>query len=96
MDRLGSRARWVFELLTYVAIIVPGIVIGIATLIFDYVGFGASGGELRQHVDPAAQVAQFRRALDWLTADPRIDASRLGVWGPSMAGGHTLTLAATV
>jgi spermidine/putrescine transport system permease protein len=34
MDRLGSRARWVFELLTYVAIIVPGIVIGIATLIF--------------------------------------------------------------
>ena len=34
MDRLGSRARWLFELLTYVAIIVPGIVIGIATLIF--------------------------------------------------------------
>ena len=34
MDRLGRRARWVFELLTYVAIIVPGIVIGIATLIF--------------------------------------------------------------
>ena len=34
MDRLGARTRWVFELLTYVAIIVPGIVIGIATLIF--------------------------------------------------------------
>jgi spermidine/putrescine transport system permease protein len=34
MDRLGSRTRWLFELLTYVAIIVPGIVIGIATLIF--------------------------------------------------------------
>jgi spermidine/putrescine transport system permease protein len=34
MDRLGPRARNVFELLTYVAIIVPGIVIGIATLIF--------------------------------------------------------------
>ena len=34
MDRLGSRVRWLFELLTYVAIIVPGIVIGIATLIF--------------------------------------------------------------
>jgi spermidine/putrescine transport system permease protein len=34
MDRLGSRSRWLFELLTYVAIIVPGIVIGIATLIF--------------------------------------------------------------
>ena len=34
MDRLGARVRWLFELLTYVAIIVPGIVIGIATLIF--------------------------------------------------------------
>ena len=34
MDRLGPRSRWLFELLTYVAIIVPGIVIGIATLIF--------------------------------------------------------------
>lgn len=34
MDRMGARVRWLFELLTYVAIIVPGIVIGIATLIF--------------------------------------------------------------
>ena len=34
MDRLRPRLRLLFELLTYVAIIVPGIVIGIATLIF--------------------------------------------------------------
>ena len=34
MDRLHPRIRALFELLTYVAIIVPGIVIGIATLIF--------------------------------------------------------------
>ncbi len=34
MDRLRPRVRWFLELLTYVAIIVPGIVIGIATLIF--------------------------------------------------------------
>ena len=34
MARLGARLRWLVELLTYVAIIVPGIVIGIATLIF--------------------------------------------------------------
>jgi spermidine/putrescine transport system permease protein len=34
MDRMGARLRFLFELLTYVAIIVPGIVIGIATLIF--------------------------------------------------------------
>jgi spermidine/putrescine transport system permease protein len=39
MDRLPPRIRWAFELLTYVAIIVPGIVIGIATLIFLVTAF---------------------------------------------------------
>ena len=34
LDRLRPRLRWLIELLTYMAIIVPGIVIGIATLIF--------------------------------------------------------------
>jgi spermidine/putrescine transport system permease protein len=39
MDRLRPRFRFLFELLTYVAIIVPGIVIGIATLIFLVTAF---------------------------------------------------------
>jgi len=39
MDRLRPRVRALFELLTYVAIIVPGIVIGIATLIFLVTAF---------------------------------------------------------
>lgn len=39
MDRLRPRVRSLFELLTYVAIIVPGIVIGIATLIFLVTAF---------------------------------------------------------
>jgi spermidine/putrescine transport system permease protein len=39
MDRLRVRLRWLVELLTYVAIIVPGIVIGIATLIFLVTAF---------------------------------------------------------
>ncbi len=39
MDRLRPRLRWLVELLTYVAIIVPGIVIGIATLIFIVTAF---------------------------------------------------------
>lgn len=39
MDRLRPRFRGYLELLTYVAIIVPGIVIGIATLIFLVVAF---------------------------------------------------------
>ena len=39
MDRLRPSLRWLIELLTYVAIIVPGIVIGIATLIFIVTAF---------------------------------------------------------
>ncbi|CAN5603816.1 ABC transporter permease [soil metagenome] len=39
MDRLRPRLRWAFEVLNYVAIIVPGIVIGIAKLIFIVTAF---------------------------------------------------------
>jgi spermidine/putrescine transport system permease protein len=39
LDRLRPRLRWLVELLTYMAIIVPGIVIGIATLIFLVTAF---------------------------------------------------------
>ena len=67
---------------------------GIACLAFDYAGFGASGGEPRQHVDPTAQVGELRAALDVVAGDHRVDPSRLGVWGPSLTGGHTLNLAA--
>lgn len=39
MPALGRRTRTIFEQLTYIAIIVPGIVIGIATLIFLVTAF---------------------------------------------------------
>ncbi|MGB0872679.1 MAG: alpha/beta hydrolase [Solirubrobacterales bacterium] len=67
---------------------------GIATLAFDYAGFGSSGGEPRQHFDPAAQVRGFSDALAALAEHPAIDGDRLGVWGISMAGGHALSAAA--
>jgi len=68
---------------------------GIATLLFDYAGFGASAGEPRQHVDPWSQVAQYRSALDHLGHLRGIDPERLGVVGPSLGGGHAMHLAAT-
>jgi dienelactone hydrolase len=68
---------------------------GIATLLVDFAGFGASAGVPRQHVDPRAQIRDMRRGLDHLARDPRIDASKLGVWGPSMCGAHALVLAGT-
>ncbi|MEV0248395.1 alpha/beta fold hydrolase [Nocardia sp. NPDC050712] len=68
---------------------------GIASLVFDYPGFGASAGTPRQHVDPAQQLRTFRAALDLLSHDPRIDPDRIGVWGTSMSGGHALIVGAT-
>jgi uncharacterized protein len=68
---------------------------GIACLLFDYVGFGDSGGALRQCVDPAEQLVGFSGAIDALVADKRFDRTRIGVWGVSLSGGHTLTLAGT-
>lgn len=68
---------------------------GIATLVIDYAGFGASAGEPRQLVDPKRQIADMRRSLTFLAARPEVDAARLGVWGCSMCGAHTLVIAGT-
>lgn len=68
---------------------------GIATLAVDYAGFGQSAGEPRQDLDPHAQIRDLRRGLDYLCSDARIDAGRLGIFGPSMAGAHTLVIAGT-
>lgn len=70
---------------------------GIATLAFDFGGFGDSGsvGDLRQHVDPTAQLAQYRSALGYVETLDGIDADRLGVCGISLSGGHAMRLAAT-
>jgi fermentation-respiration switch protein FrsA (DUF1100 family) len=68
---------------------------GIATLAVDYAGFGGSAGEPRQDLDPRAQIRDLRRGIDYLCGDPRIDAGRVGVFGPSMCGAHTLVIAGT-
>jgi fermentation-respiration switch protein FrsA (DUF1100 family) len=67
---------------------------GIATLVFDYRGFGASGGEPRQRVSPRDQMEDYRNALTWLSLQPEIDADRLGTWGTSFSGAHVIQIAA--
>ncbi|WP_196249056.1 alpha/beta hydrolase [Rhodococcoides fascians] len=67
---------------------------GVASLAFDYPGFGASAGPVRQHIDLPQQLRAFHAALDVLIADPRIDSERIGVWGTSMSGGHAIAVAA--
>ncbi len=67
---------------------------GIAALVFDYRGFGASSGEPRQRVSPRDQMEDYRNALTWLSLQPEIDADRLGVWGTSFSGAHVIQVAA--
>jgi cephalosporin-C deacetylase-like acetyl esterase len=68
---------------------------GIAALVFDYRNLGVSDGDVRQHLDPWAQVRDYRNALSFLERHDEVDADRLGVWGISYSGGHALILGAT-
>lgn len=68
---------------------------GVQFLGIDYRGFGESGGERRQHVDPWMQINDYRNALTFLERRDDVDADALGVFGISYSGGHVLILAAT-
>lgn len=68
---------------------------GVAGLVFDYRHLGASDGEPRQHIDPNKQIEDYRNAISYVTRQDIFDADRLGVWGISYSGGHSLVIAAT-
>ena len=68
---------------------------GVAALVFDYRGFGTSDGEPRQHIDPWAQIEDYKNALSYVETRPELNAARIGLWGISYSGGHVLIVAAT-
>jgi alpha-beta hydrolase superfamily lysophospholipase len=67
---------------------------GLVVLVYDHRNLGASDGEPRQRINPWAQARDYRRAIDWLSARPEVDAARIGVWGSSFSGGIVLVLGA--
>lgn len=67
---------------------------GIACLSVDFIGFGASGGTIRQDIKPFDQIQTLRDGLACLENDDRFDSKRLGVWGTSLGGAHSLVIAA--
>jgi fermentation-respiration switch protein FrsA (DUF1100 family) len=67
---------------------------GLACLVFDYRGFGASDGAPRQDIDPQAQLADYRNAISAARALAEVDGARIGVWGSSYSGAHALMLGA--
>lgn len=67
---------------------------GVAAFVFDYRGFGASGGQPRQVIDVAAQREDYQAAIDHVHGLQEIDPRRVAVWGTSLSGGHVLSVAA--
>ena len=52
--------------------------------------FAAQVIEVRETVDPFEQSADIMAMIAWLAAEPEVDASRIGIWGTSFAGGLVL------
>jgi dienelactone hydrolase len=67
---------------------------GMATLIFDYRGFGASDGEPRHALNPARELADWHAALAYVRGLPGVDGKRIALWGTSFGGGLVISAAA--
>ena len=67
---------------------------GMNALVFDYRNLGVSDGDNRQHLDPWAQIRDYESAISYLERHPSVAAERIGAWGISYSGGHTLILGA--
>jgi pimeloyl-ACP methyl ester carboxylesterase len=67
---------------------------GYAALVFDYRGFGESGGEPRQVIDVRMQLDDWRSAIAFARTLDGVDPDRIVLWGTSFSGGHVMELAA--
>jgi fermentation-respiration switch protein FrsA (DUF1100 family) len=67
---------------------------GLATLVYDHYGFGASGGDPRQYPAASIQLDGYRDAIAWLRSQPGVAGHSIGIWGTSNSGGHVIVLAA--
>jgi dienelactone hydrolase len=73
----------------------PLLAAGVGVMMFDYRNLGASDGERRQHLDPWAQIEDYKNAISYAETLPAVDSKRIGVWGISYSGGHVLVVGAT-
>lgn len=70
---------------------------GLACLVFDNRGFGASDaapGKPRQEIDPWEQVRDYQHAITYAQNRDGVDPERIGVWGSSYSGGHSYVVGA--
>ena len=50
---------------------------------------------IRELVDPLDQYEDIQSCLYFLEGDPRVDTTRIGIWGSSFGGGHAVMVGAT-
>ena len=67
---------------------------GFVTLLFDYRFLGASEGEPRGQIFWYDQIEDYSNAITWGSAQPKVDAERIGIWGTSYSGAHVLWVGA--
>jgi uncharacterized protein len=67
---------------------------GLATLLYDHRGFGVSGGEPRQQINPWIQARGYRDAISYGGSLEGMDGSRVAIWGDSFSGSVALAVAA--
>jgi pimeloyl-ACP methyl ester carboxylesterase len=67
---------------------------GLHMVLFDYRGFGGSGGSPRQLVSAARQRRDYRGAIAAARQLPSVDPERVVLWGISLSGGHVVRAAA--
>jgi len=66
---------------------------GVAVLLFDHRGFGASGGEPRRQINTWIQARGYLDALRFARTVGNVDPARIAVWGDSLSGGVALVVA---
>lgn len=66
---------------------------GFTTMVFDYRGFGDSGGE-RGRLVPNMQVDDISSVVAWARGRPEVDGGHISLWGTSLGGCHVFGVAA--
>ena len=67
---------------------------GFGVVLFDYRGFGDSGGKPRQVIQIKRQQQDYEAAIAFARAQDWVDPERVAVFGSSFSGGHAIDLAA--
>lgn len=67
---------------------------GMGVVLFDYRGFGDSGGGPRQVISIRRQQEDYAAAVGYARRQDWVDPARIAVFGSSFSGGHAIEVAA--